>query len=147
MAKNPDMLMLDEPFSALDTNLRFSIEAEFLKILKNYNQSVLYVSHSIDEVYTYCDRSAIMFKGEILEIDNTETIFNKPTTLEGAKLTGCRNISEIKKISENLIVALDWGITFKVPSPIDNNIKHIGIRETDISVTCNENGETILNCQ
>lgn len=48
-----------------------------------------------------------------------------------------------KKISENLVVALDWGITFKVQSPIDNNINYIGIRETDISVTCNEHGE---NC-
>lgn len=143
MAKNPDILMLDEPFSALDTDLRFLIETEFLKILKNYNKTVIYVSHSIDEVYTYCDKASIMSDGEILEINDTENIFNKPSTLQGAKLTGCKNISKIKKLSDNVILALDWDITFNILAPIDNDIKYIGIRETDISITTNKNDE---NC-
>lgn len=143
MAKNPDILMLDEPFSALDTELKFSIESEFLKILKIYNKSVIYVSHSIDEVYSYCENIAIMSNGEILELNDTQNIFNNPSTLEGAKLTGCKNISKIKKIDENTVSALDWGIIFNLHSPIDDNIKYIGIRETDFCLTINESGE---NC-
>lgn len=135
MAKNPDILMLDEPFSALDTELRFSIESEFLKILKNYNKTAIYVSHSIDEVYTYCDKTAIMSEGKILEIANTENIFNKPATLEGAKLTGCKNISKIKRISESSVFAIDWGITLEINSHVDETANYIGIRETDIYVS------------
>lgn len=143
MAKNPDILMLDEPFSALDTDLRFLLESEFLKILKQYNKSVIYVSHSLNEVYTYCDKTAIMSNGQILEMGITEDIFSKPTTLEGAKLTGCKNISKIKRISNNSIFAVDWGISLDTKNNVDETINYVGIRDTDITVTNNKNQE---NC-
>ncbi len=134
MAKNPDILMLDEPFSALDSHLRFSIEDEFAVALNNYNGTVIYVSHSIDEVYRFCDSTAIMDNGKILEKANTDTIFKNPTTIEAAKLTGCKNFSSAKKINENLITASDWGINFNIESTIEDDIKYIGIRENSIII-------------
>lgn len=135
MAKNPDILMLDEPFSALDAHLRFSIENEFSEALNKYNGTVVYVSHSIDEVYRFCDSTAIMHDGRIFEKNTTKNLFKSPTTLEGAKLTGCKNISPIKKIGPTLVSSLDWGIAFDISSEVQDDIKYIAIRETDISIT------------
>lgn len=135
MAKNPDILMLDEPFSALDAHLRFSIENEFFQALNQYHGTVIYVSHSIDEVYRFCDGTAIMHKGKIVERNITENLFKSPTTLEAAKLTGCKNISPIEKIGETLISALNWGITFDIGSKVDDDIKYVAIRELDIFIT------------
>ncbi len=135
MAKSPDILMLDEPFSALDAHLRFSIENEFSEALNKYNGTVIYVSHSIDEVYKFCDSTAIMHNGRIFEKNTTKHIFKGPTTLEGAKLTGCKNISPIKKMNQNSILALDWGITFNIDNTVHDDIKYISFRETDISIS------------
>ncbi len=135
MAKSPDILMLDEPFSALDTHLRFSIESEFADALNNYNGTVIYVSHSVEEVYKFCDSTAVMDNGRIFEKDATEKIFSNPTTLEGAKLTGCKNISSVQILEDGAILALDWGITFKIKSSICKDIKYIGIREDSISIS------------
>lgn len=135
MAKSPDILMLDEPFSALDTHLRFSIEAEFAEALNNYSGTVIYVSHSIEEVYKFCHSTAIMHNGKIFEKDTTENIFSNPTTLEGAKLTGCKNISTIEQMGETTVFAVDWGITFNMQIPISQDIKYIGIRENSILIS------------
>lgn len=140
MAKNPDILMLDEPFSALDAHLRFSIEDEFVEALNNYDSTVIYVSHSIDEVYKFCNSIAIMDDGKIFEKNATKKVFENPTTIEGAKLTGCKNISSAKRTGKNSITALDWGINFTINSQVEECVKYIGIREDDISITnSNEN--------
>ncbi len=132
--------MLDEPFSALDAHLRFSIESEFFEALNQYNRTVIYVSHSIDEIYQFCDSTAIMQKGRIFEKNTTENLFKHPTTLEGAKLTGCKNISPIKKLGQTLVSAVDWGIDFHIISEVQDDIKYIAIRETDISITNSAEG-------
>lgn len=135
MAKSPDILMLDEPFSALDEHLRFSIENEFSEALNKFNNTVIYVSHSIDEVYKFCDSTAIMHNGKIIEKNTTKNAFKNPTTLEGAKLTGCKNISRINKIDQNSILALDWGLTFNINNTVHDDIKYMAFRETDISIS------------
>lgn len=141
MAKNPDILMLDEPFSALDAHLRFSIENEFFEALNKYDSTVIYVSHSIDEVYRFCDSTAIMHNGKIFEKNITKSLFKNPTTLEGAKLTGCKNISPIKKVGQTLVSALDWGIVLDINSEVHEDIKYIAIRETDLSITNSAEGD------
>ena len=61
MASEPGLLMLDEPFSALDGQLRHTIEPEFAAALDAFEGAVLYVSHSISEIYRYCGRSSDRF--------------------------------------------------------------------------------------
>lgn len=141
MAKNPDILMLDEPFSALDAHLRFSIETEFFEALNRYSRTVIYVSHSIDEVYRFCDSTAIMHHGRIFEKDRTATLFQSPTTLEGAKLTGFKNISPIKKMGQTLVSALDWGISLETNSEVQDHLKYIAIREQDITIADSSEGD------
>lgn len=135
LASSPDILMLDEPFSALDSYLRWQLEQELDQIFKNYktNNSVLYVSHNRDEVYRLCDRIAVLSNGKIENLSDKRALFDNPKTYSAALLTGCKNISSAKRISENKILAEDWGIIFTVPNEIDKTINFIGLRAHHIN--------------
>jgi molybdate transport system ATP-binding protein len=143
MAKQPNILMLDEPFSALDTNLRYAISKEFSSTLNAFKGSVLYVSHSIEEVYKYCQRTAIMADGAIAEIGNTDDIFRRPSTMEGAKLIGCRNISPLIKQDDGRLLAAQWQIELPPDYIHDSSYKYIAVRETDIKLSYAETKDSV----
>ena len=65
LVSNPGILLLDEPFSALDSHLRFKLEQEVRRVIKQFGKTVLLVSHDRDEVYRMSDSIAIMDDGEI----------------------------------------------------------------------------------
>lgn len=56
----PDILMLDEPFSALDEYLRWNLEQELLEVLRQFSGPALFVSHSRDEIYRICGKACVM---------------------------------------------------------------------------------------
>jgi molybdate transport system ATP-binding protein len=132
LAYYPDMILLDEPFSALDSSLRDSLQRELLNILEDYKGDVILVSHSRDEIYKFCDRLSIMTSGKQLQNGNTKDIFINPIHMEAARLTGCKNISPIKKIGDYELMALDWDIKLKTSVPIGNQIRYVGIRAHSI---------------
>ncbi len=131
LASEPDVMLLDEPFSALDTYLKEELHIELSNILKSYEGEVILVTHSRDEVYKLCDNLIIMKDGRILEYGKTKEVFKSPKTLDGAKLTGCKNISRAKKISKYKLEALDWGVKLSLNAPLPDGIFHIGIRAHD----------------
>ena len=63
-ASQPDILMLDEPFSALDDFLKWQVELELAKVLKLYGKNVLFVSHNRDEIYRFCDEIMVLSQGK-----------------------------------------------------------------------------------
>lgn len=143
LVNEPEILMLDEPFSALDEHLRWQMEQELINILRKHNGSALYVSHNKDEVYRICDRIAVLNNGKIEEINHKENLFNNPKTLNTAMLIGCRNISRIEKISENKIYAIDWNLELACNNVVNDNMKYIGIHTENINL-CSDN-ESVNN--
>lgn len=141
MVKDPGILMLDEPFSALDTHMRHTIEKEFSAVLKAYRETVIYVSHAIEEVYKYCDRIAVMTDGAISETGKTRQIFHRPSTVEAAKLTGCRNISPLQKLDDKNHLAVNWNMVLPVADEPEKEALFIGIREPDIQLSTDPQGE------
>lgn len=131
LAYEPDVMLFDEPFSALDTYLKEEMHIELNNILKTYKGESILVTHSRDEVYKLCENLIIMDDGEIVEYGKTKEIFKKPKTLASTRLTGCKNISRAKKISKNQLEALDWGINLRVNEPLPDEEFHIGIRAHD----------------
>ena len=128
LVSEPKILMLDEPFSALDTNLRWSVEQEIAEVLSEFEGTTVFVSHNRDEVYRLCDRIAIMNNGRVESIDDKESIFDSPATLEAASMTGCKNISSAEKRGDFQVYAHDWGIIINTTKPVADNVKHIGVR-------------------
>lgn len=137
----PDILLLDEPFSALDQHLRNNLEKELMCILKNYKGNVIFVTHDIAEAYRVCDDIIVYENGRSLEKREKKNLFKSPKSLTEAVLTGCKNISKARKIDNNTIYAENWGHEFRVNNEVPENVEHICIRAHDIEVCNNDNAE------
>lgn len=128
----PDIIMLDEPFSALDGFLKDALQLEMLELIRDYSGDVLMVSHSRDEIYKFCDRMMLIGEGKSILKGSTGDIFRKPEKVEAARLTGCKNISVIEKISDYELYACDWKMKLVTAERIGDSIRYIGIRGHDL---------------
>ena len=128
IAARPGIFMFDEPFSALDSYLKSSLEQTLLDMLDLVKTTVLYVSHDIDESFRFCDRICVISDGHVAEIGPTKQIVGDPRTLAAVKLSGCKNISAARKVAEGVVEAMDWGMTFHTNKPIPDDLAYLGIR-------------------
>ncbi len=133
LATEPDLLLLDEPFSALDSYLRSELERQLIKILSNYQGPTLFVSHHLEETYRVCQKLLILSQGKVAAHGHKQTLFECPGSLTVAQLTGCKNYSRIQAIADNQIKALDWHCTLQTAEPILSSHTHVGIRAHHIT--------------
>jgi molybdate transport system ATP-binding protein len=132
-AYEPEILMLDEPFSALDSFLRENMQIELLRIIAEYNGDVVLVTHSRDEAYRICDKLLIMEDGFIRRGGGTKAVFADPGDVTAARITGCKNISRLRRLSEHRLFAVDWGVELVTDRAIEACHTHIGVRAHDFS--------------
>lgn len=128
MVSEPELLLLDEPFGALDSYLRDQLQIQVKKILQQFNREVILVSHSRDEVYHLCEELSLIEQGHILETGSTKQVFSNPRSRSGAILTGCKNIAAARKIGEYEVEVPDWGIRLYTAEPVPDTIDAVGIR-------------------
>lgn len=143
----PDILMLDEPFSALDSYLKEELHNEVLELLKLYNGEVLMVTHSRDEVYKFCENLVIIDKGNSILLGNTKEVFKDPKLIEVAKITGCKNISKCKVLSPHSIYATDWDIILETEKIVPQNINYVGIRANNFQIIDSISEKNIIECE
>lgn len=135
LVNKPEILLLDEPFSALDSYLKVQLETETKDILREYDRDCILVSHSRDEIYRMCDTLAIVDQGRILGTGLTQNLFRNPISRQGAFLTGCKNIVEAEKRSEHEVFVQEWGVTFVTEQCVKEGLIAIGIRAHYFSET------------
>ena len=115
----PRILMLDEPFSALDAHLRDQMEREVLALLRDFGGTAILVSHSRDEVFRMADRVAVLDGGRIDALGEKHAVFREPGTYTAALLTGCKNFSAVSGFTaENGCTrfhADDWNLDLTIP--------------------------------
>ena len=128
MAYKPDVIMLDEPFSALDTWLREQLQMEVRRTIEGYSGDVLLVTHSRDELYRFCEKCVVLKEGHAAASGDTKEIFRRPANVTAARLTGCKNISRARRIDSRHVLALDWGVPLSVSEDAAEDITHVGIR-------------------
>lgn len=129
MAAQPEMLILDEPFSALDNHLRVRMEHELMKVIGGYRGTTLMVSHDVNELYRISEDILTYHDGKIVNGGKKERLFQEPEHVQAAVITGCKNIVGCKAMIDGEKVAVsDWGVELKVKRPLDNNEHIIGIR-------------------
>lgn len=88
----PKLLLLDEPFSALDSHIRNLLEQELLSIIQQaYSGPILLVTHDIQEAYRLSSRILIFSHGKTLQFASKEEVISNPANLEAALITGCKN--------------------------------------------------------
>ena len=143
LVSDPHILLLDEPFSALDSHLRFRLEQEVRQVIERFGKTVLLVSHDRDEVYRMSDSIAIMHNGNMEVIGSKDEVFAAPRTRNGAILTGCKNISAIEPLGGGQIWATDWDMALTIPRGC-GSMCAVALRAHDIVPGVGENS---FRCQ
>lgn len=133
MAYGPDVILLDEPFSAMDTFLKEQLRLELVNSLEDFDGFSIMVTHNRDEAFQFCDELIVLDKGKIIAKGETYQIFENPGKVQVARLTGCKNISRIEIIDDYHVRSLDWGLELEVSKKLSPNITHIGIRAHDFT--------------
>ncbi|MBW4848435.1 MAG: ATP-binding cassette domain-containing protein [Lachnospiraceae bacterium] len=143
----PDIIMLDEPFSALDGFLKDTLQMEMLELIRDYSGDVLMVSHSRDEIYKFCDHMMLLSEGKTILKGCTKDIFRRPERMEAAKLTGCKNISSIEKISDYELYACEWKIKLKTEEKIGDSVRYVGIRGHNLIPVQERSEENVMGIE
>ena len=138
LVSRPSILLLDEPFSALDSHLRFRLEREVHEVMEEFGKSVILVSHNRDEVYRLADKIAVMDNGKIVACGDKKDVFHNPKTRHAAIMTGCKNISKYRTLPDGRIEAIDWGLALQAPQKTSAE-GYLGIRMHGI---CEGEGQT-----
>lgn len=147
MAYEPDMILLDEPFSALDVFLKDRLQLEMEEMLEDYEGTVILVSHSRDEVYRFCEELLIMDAGKVVTYGKTKEIFADPGYKEAARLTGCKNFSQAERIDAHTVEAKDWGIRLHVEQEVPEDCTCLGYRAHYFQPVWGERQENCLKVQ
>lgn len=144
LAGNPEILMLDEPLSALDSYLRWQLEQELISTLSNLKLPTLYVSHNRGEVYRICEKIVLMENGKSNDLQDVKHLFDVPRTYSAALLSGCKNFSPIKRIRPDAIWIENWQIEIKCRKDLSENIRLIGVQAGRIYPNMDENQVTCI---
>ena len=131
LAGKPRILMLDEPFSALDSYLREEVEGEVGSLLASFEGTALLVTHNRDEAYRLCRELIVMDGGAVLRAGSTKEVFADPRSRTAARLTGCKNLLPCTRVDEHHVQLAGWGQTFAVALPVPEGCCAVGIRAHD----------------
>ena len=157
----PKVLLLDEPLSSLDKNLREQMQVELRHLQRTVGITFILVTHDQEEALTMSDRTAVMFDGQIVQIATPQEIYSRPKSKRVASFIGVMNFIEGKLLKDSdQNTTLDAGILGNVkvnqeqmPVPLDSGPVTIGIRpemltllfEEKDRMECEISGEILEN--
>jgi len=128
LAARPGILMLDEPFSALDAHLKGVLEQNLASLFDAFDGTILYVSHDIDEAVRFCDTIAVIEHGNVMEVDASRELVDNPKSMAGLKLSGCKNAVEVERLSDTHVYCPQWGVKMAVPGGVPADVRGVGVR-------------------
>ena len=118
LASEPRAILLDEPFSALDSFLKWSLELELAELLGSFHGPMVWVSHDLGECYRNCRTVCVMENGRSGAVTDMDTLVYHPTTRGTAQLTGCRNFIPAVRC-ENGVRLEGWDIVLPLTAASD----------------------------
>ena len=128
LAANPGILMLDEPFSALDSHLKSALEQDLLDLFDRFEGTILYVSHDIDEAFRFSDRIAVIDHGRLAEFASPEQIISHPSTFATLRVSGVKNISPARFVDDHIVEASAWGLLLNTAQVVPRDVAYLGFR-------------------
>ena len=136
LAAEPDLLLLDEPFSALDPPLRAQLEKLLKRELETYSGRLLLVTHVWEEAWRLCDEFLVIEQGQVIRHGTKEAVYAHPETKTVAELTGCHNFSLARDLGAGKIWLTDWNVGLEGCSAVMGYpLKWVGIRSHHIMLS------------
>ena len=137
LAMKPNLLLLDEPLSNLDSNLRLEMRSELKRLHQSLGCTIIFVTHDQMEAMTLATSIAVMNKGKIEQIAKPMEIYNNPKSLFVAKFVGSPQMNIINSDKdENLALCLSKKLNIE-----KNNVKNFGARPESIKMVQQNNGD------
>lgn len=133
LAAEPRAILLDEPFSALDSHLKWQLEPELRDVLDAFGGVTLWVTHDRGEAYRNCPKVCVMEAGRTSPVRGMAELMADPRTVGAARLSGCRNCVRAEKGETAGSVRLpEWGVTLHCSAPWREGVTALGIREEQV---------------
>ena len=129
----PNILMLDEPFSALDSYLREEVEGEVGSLLAGFAGTALLVTHNRDEAYRLCRDMIVMDGGQVLRTGTTKEVFADPRSIAAARLTGCKNILPCTRVDAHSVRLAGCESLLHLAAEVPEGCTAVGIRAHDFA--------------
>ncbi|MGA2437052.1 MAG: molybdate ABC transporter permease subunit [Acidobacteriaceae bacterium] len=133
MAIEPDALLLDEPFAALDPHLRRRTEEQLRETLAEYKGAVLFVTHDMEEAFRFCSELVVLDGGRVIVSGPKHELFERPRTVVAARLTGCKNIVTARRVGAERIAVDAWQCELRTACPVPDGLTHVGVRSHQIA--------------
>jgi molybdate transport system ATP-binding protein len=92
LAPRPRLLLLDEPFSALDSAIRVTLRRELARLKHELDLTIVFVTHDLREAFNLADKIAVFDRGQVLQVGTRDAVFERPARARVAELTEVRNI-------------------------------------------------------
>ena len=124
LVRKPKLLLLDEPFSALDQHCREYLRKELRKLIDEVQCPVVMVTHNTDDARYLADTIAIQGNGKLLDIAPAAEAFANPRSVAAARILGWKNFLPVAQITDNTVVA-PWGeikLPAEMPHAYGNNL-------------------------
>ena len=128
LASDPELILLDEPFSALDGYLRWQLELELADELRAFSGGAVLVTHDRDEVHRLAQDVCVIDRGQTEPLVSVRELFARPRTVAAALISGCKNVSRARVVGDCLLACDDWGVTLACADAPDARVTHVGIR-------------------
>lgn len=144
LSLKPEILLFDEPFSALDEHTRGLVVREIGETLSDFEGSTIIVTHNMDEAYRLCEDIVVINNGAEERSGDKRSVFNNPKTIQTARLTGCKNIADVITIDEESVFVSDWNCILKMKN--SKKISKIGFRGHYIELKEYKEKENCLLC-
>ncbi len=143
LAPNPEVILLDEPLSALDAKIRVKLRAEIKQLQIDLGITTIYVTHDQEEALSISDRVVIMNQGEIEQIDKPINIYKNPESKYVANFVGTSNFFE-GELKNNVIHGKDFELKVSQANGIKSGLVTGAIRPEKIEIVMNQETEDLV---
>lgn len=131
LASRPRAVLLDEPFSALDSYLKYQLELELAETLADFSGAVLWVTHDRGEAWRNCRRVCVLDGGKTQPVRTMEELFRAPGIESAARLSGCKNFAAATPEGEGILLP-EWGVRLACGKAVPPETGVAGIRSHHI---------------
>lgn len=132
LAGEPEAILLDEPFAALDSYLRWQLEREVKNTLAEFSGVSLLVSHDRGEVYRMSGRVCVLGGGRSEPVTSTRALFEQPLTVQSALISGCKNVAPAAMEGESAVFVPEWNARLACEPAGNRRVTHAGVRSHSI---------------